>query len=211
MALTGFDPDLVSTSIDKVISAYEELMKALGDDMQTQFVNGMQDKWACNDAQTFFQNFKEADEELITKSNNTFESVVNSMNSAAQAWAESTGSNWGGKSFTRNDKKIDITGIQENIGGVRGVDPEATTVSAKLPTIATSAESALTNAQSAVSNCGFVGGNQEAELINSLGEIKNAISKTSSEISEACKKAIDETAQKYQDLGVKVSDAFAGK
>lgn len=210
MSLTGFDPDLVSSSIDKVQSAYDALIRAIGDDMQTQFVNGMQDKWACNQAIKFFEGFKNTMDSLILSSNNTFESVVSSMNSAASAWAERTESTWGGKSFSRNDKKLDVSVIKENIAGVRGVDPEATAVSAKLSTIANSAIAALSDAQSAVQTCGFIGGSSEAELISSLGKIKTAIEEAVNEISGNCKTAIDNTTQEYTNLEIKVADAFAG-
>ena len=54
MAMTGFNPDEVNSSINSVKSAYEALIRALGDDMQNQFVGGMADKWACRNAQSFF-------------------------------------------------------------------------------------------------------------------------------------------------------------
>lgn len=209
MALTGFDPELVTSSISKIQNAYNELMAAIGTDMQNQFVNGMQDKWACSDAQTFFNNFKTTVDSLITNSNNTFESVVNAMNSAAKAWAEQTGSTWSAKQFSRNDVKMDITGIKENIGGVRGVDLQATAVSDKLPTIAEAAGRALDNSKSAVINCGFVGGTSEADLVNSLEQIKTSINNAVSQISNDCKKAIETTTQNYSTLEVSVSDAFS--
>ena len=210
MALTGFDPDLVSSSIDKVQSAYDELIRAIGDDMQNQFVNGMQDKWACNQAIKFFESFKNTMDSVILQSNNTFESVVQSMNSAANAWAQETESVWPGRQFSRNDKKLDVSIIQENIAGVRGVDPEATAVSSKLTSIAASATNALSNAQSAVQTCGFIGGGSAEQLISSLGRIKASIDDAVTQIAEACKAAIESTTQEYTNLEVKVSDAFAG-
>ena len=58
MALTGFDPSVVNSSINAVKSSYDSLIRALGDDMQNQFIGGMADKWACNQAQTFFNTFR---------------------------------------------------------------------------------------------------------------------------------------------------------
>ncbi len=107
MGLLGFDPELVATSINSVQTAYDSLISAIATEMQTQFVNAMQDKWACNDAQVFFSQFKEVLDKLITESNNTFESVIESMNSAASNWAQNTGSAWSSKTFTRIDKTID--------------------------------------------------------------------------------------------------------
>lgn len=208
--IIGFDPDLVASSINNVQNAYNELLQAIGTDMQTQFVNGMQDKWACKDAQTFFQTFKGVVDTLITDSSNTFQSVVEAMNSAANGWAQQTGSMWSAKQFSRIEKQMDVSGIQENIGGVRGVDPEATSVSAKLPVISNAAVNALSDAQAAVQNCGFIGGSSASNLISSLGKIKANIEEAINQIANDCQKAIEATSQNYSNLEVKISDAFAG-
>lgn len=210
MSLIGFDPDLVVKSIDNVQSAYKELIKAIATDMQGQFVNGMENMWACKEAISFFQTFKSTIDSFITDSNNTFQSVVESMNSAASGWAQQTGTSWSAKQFDRIDKNIDISCIKENIGGVRGVDPDAPDVAAKLTGIASSAVNALTNARSAVQNCGFIGGTSASSLISSLDKIKNSIESAVEQISSDCQQAIEITAQNYGTFEGNVSDAFAG-
>ena len=211
MALTGFNPDEVTTSINSVKQAYENLIKALGDDMQTQFIGGMADKWACNQSQKFFnESFKPAIDSLINSSNQTFESVVNSMNSAAQAWAMETQSQYSTQSFSVISKTMDTSSIMENISGVRGIDLQsASSVASRLTTIAESAKSALTQAQQAVQNCGFIGGNQASNLINSLGVIKNRIDAATQEIATQTKQAIENTVSTYSDTEGKISEAFA--
>lgn len=213
MALTGFDPEIVNSSIRSVKSAYESLIKALGDDMQTQFIGGMSDKWACNHAQSFFNNaFKPAIDSLIQSSNTIFESVVAAMNSAGQAWAAQTESSYSPQSFTAIPKKMDTSVIRENIGGVRGIDlTEALTVAGKLPGIAESAKSALTSAQQAVEQCGFMGGNQAANLINSLGIIKTKVDSATQDITTGAKNAIDTTVQNYSNTEGKISEAFSAE
>lgn len=213
MALTGFDPELVNQSINSVKSAYNELIKALGDDMQNQFIGGMSDKWACNQAQTFFNNaFKPAIDSLISSSNVIFESVVSSMNSAGQGWAEQTGSQYSVQNFSPISKTMDTSIILENINGVRGIDLiEANTVAAKLPMIAESAKQALSKAQQAVQSCGFIGGNQASNLISSLTTIKNKIDSLVQNIVTESKNAIDKTVQAYSNTEGKVAQAFAGK
>ncbi|HIR49085.1 MAG TPA: hypothetical protein IAB35_03815 [Candidatus Faecimonas gallistercoris] len=209
--LTGFNPEEVSQSISSVIRAYEELIKALGDDMQTQFVGGMADKWACNQAKNFFNNaFKPAVDSLISNSNKIFESVVNAMNGGAQRWAADTESSYSPKAFNAINKTIDTSSIAENIGGVRGIDlASANSVSAKLPTIAESAKSALTATVQAVQNCGFIGGDQATNLSNSLNTIKNRIDSATREITTESKQAIDKTIEVYGDTEGQVSEAFA--
>lgn len=213
MALTGFNPDVVSSSINSVKSAYENLIRVLGDEMQNQFVQGMADKWACNQAQSFFNDtFKPAIDGLINKSNLVFESVVNSMNSAGQAWASETNSAYSPQSFSLISKSIDTSVIQENIQGVRGIDLEqASAVASKLSTISENAKSALSNAQQAVQNCGFIGGNQADSLISSLTTIKTNIDSVTEEITSQSRNAIERTIADYSNTEGKISQAFAGE
>ncbi len=213
MALTGFNPEVVNSSINNVKNAYENLIKAIGDDMQRDFIGGMSDKWACNQAQTFFNDaFKPTIDGLIQSSNTIFESIVNSMNSAGQAWASQTDSSYSTQSFSVISKTMDTSVIRENIGGVRGIDLASTEpVAAKLPVIAEAAKNALTNAQQAVQECGSMGGNQASNLINSLGVVKNKIDSAIQEITTASKNAIETTLQSYSNTEGKVSQAFAGE
>lgn len=212
MGLTGFNPSEVQSSIRSVISAYNQLIAAIHDDMQNQFVKGMSDKWACKQAQDFFKEFKKTVDELITKSSTTFKSVVDAMNSAGKAWADNTKSSYTKTSFTEKTTKIDISSIKENINGVRGVDKEqADNVAAKLPIIAKSAATALDNAKRAVGTCGFVGGNQASSLQNSLETIKTNINKAVSDIATAAEKAIKTTSQNYSTTANKISNAFKGE
>ncbi len=211
MALTGFNPSQVRTSINAVIKAYDSLMTALYTNMQNQFVKGMADKWACKEAQTFFGNsFKPAVDSLLTSSDNIFSSVVASMNSAAQAWAERTGTSYSRVSFSPKNVRINTSSIKENIGGVRGIDyANAGTVIAKLKTIESSATSALSQAQRAVQSCGFVGGDQAQSLINSLSTIKSKVSQATKELTDTTQQALKDTVSNYGDLEGKVSQAFS--
>ena len=213
MGLTGFDPSIVNQSISAVKTAYESLIQALGNDMQTKFIGGMSDKWACKEAQTFFNSsFKPAIDSLIVGSNRTFQSVADTMNAAANEWARLTGAAYTPKQFTVTEKSMDTSSILENIGGVRGCDAVAAKeVATQLPQIAESAKSALTAAQQAVQNCGFVGGNQEANLIQSLTQIKTNIDNATQEISTQTKEAINQTADAYQTIEGEISRAFAGQ
>ena len=69
---TGFNPDEVTASINAVKGAYSNLIDALGNQMQTQFVDGMSSQWACTQAQEFYRDaFKPVIDQLITDSNST--------------------------------------------------------------------------------------------------------------------------------------------
>ena len=210
MALTGFDPAVVDATIGKEKEAYQELIRAFGDDMQNQFVAGMADKWACPQAQHFFTNaFKPTIDKLISDTGIQFENVVASVNSAANAWAQQTEASYTPQSFSMINKNIDASVIRENIGGVRGIDLEAArTVASKLSTIVDDANQALTNAVNAAQSSGFIGGTQQAELLNSLGVIKSKMDTAVTKIASETQNAINATIESYADTEGKISEAF---
>lgn len=211
--MTGFDPEIVSSSIKGVISAYNSLSDALITQMQTSFVNAMATKWACKNAQNFFTtSFKPSVDSLITQSNTLFTSVVSAMNSSAIAWATATESTYSPISFETNNTLMDIEGIQESINGVRGIDLEGTPeVVNTLKTIAGNAESALESAVGAVQSCGFIGGDQAANLIASLNTIKSNVNSAVSEITSTVKTAIDQTVTAYGNTKGQIEQAFNGE
>ncbi len=211
MALTGFDPQLVYSSISRVQTAYDSLMQALLNDTQSKFVNPMADAWACNDAIQFFAIAAEAFNSQITGSTSVFQSVVDAMNSAARSWASKTETDYSEKAFSANSGTVDVSCIQENINGVRGIDESAANSAiSQLAVIKSAADTALGQAVSAVSNCGFVGGNQETNLVSSLNKIKSNISTSFGELTDAAKTAMDSTVETYGTIEANVSTAFSG-
>ena len=211
MALTGFDPQLVYSSISRVQSAYDQLMRALLSDTQSKFINPMGDAWACNEAMKFFEAAQTAFNSQIQGSTQVFQSVVDAMNSAARSWATRTETEYSERSFSANNGTVDVSCIKENIGGVRGIDESvATSAVSQLSVIKSAADSALDQAVSAVSNCGFIGGGQESNLVSSLNKIKSNISSSFGELTGSAKTAMDSTIQTYGTIESNVSNAFAG-
>ena len=210
--LTGYNPEEVTMSINAIKGAYEELISILGDRIQNEIVNGMSDKWACSNAQKFFNEaFKPAVDSLIAGVNTTFESVVNAMNEAAQIWASDCGEVYSPVSLSLIIKNIDTSNIFENISGIRGIDlDQASQVAAKLPTIAAEAENAVSKASSAVDSCGFMGGSQAENLKASLNVIKTNISNATNEITSETKAAFESTIATYGNAAGQISQAFAG-
>ncbi len=213
MALTGFDPSIVQTSMNNVIAAANDVMDVLCNKFQAQFVDKMSELWACNDAQNFFRNsVKPAMDNLTNDANNIFVSVINAMRDAGNNWAAETGATFSPPSYTSNRKAVDISSIQENINGVRGIDlSAATTVSSALAIINGAAESALSRAVSAVQSCGFIGGTSAANLLASLNTIKTNINTTFTNCSASLKTAINNTTTNYKDTEGKIAQAFAGQ
>lgn len=210
MAMTGFDPSVVRMSILNVRSGYDTLIKAVKNDAQSKFVDAMVPLWACTDAQTFFNDkVKPAFDAIMKSAATTFESVMNAMNDAAAAWAAATDTPYEKVEFTPFTGELITSGIKENIDGVRGIDGAAATeVIAVLSDIQASAESGLDAAKSAVTNCGFVGGDQAANLSASLDSIKTNISNSVTELTTGANAAMEATIQAYGTIESNVSSAF---
>lgn len=215
MALTGFDPSKVQASINGVKNAYENLNEAICNQMQNNFINGMSDKWASPQAQQYFENtVKPLGDNMITASNQTFESVVTSMDEAAFAWARqgNAESMYSRSSIEINSKKLDVSNIKDNIGGVIGIDLEAATeVVNGLNTIEQNVTSALDQLSQSVNDCGFLGGDQASTLQSTINTIKSTATDAFSTIRATIKQSIDNTVSNYGDTAGKISNAFAGE
>lgn len=216
MALTGFNPQLVKSSIKSVIDAYNDLYDALITVTQQSFVTPMANYWCCKEAVTFFnQAFKPAIDSLQEGAQKTFISVVDSMNSAADSWAKRTGNTdaWSKVSFTPRTQKIDVSAIKDkNAKGEIGIDEvQAVAKAALLVTKSyVKAAAALTKAAAAVTVCGFLGGTQAADLKSALNSIKKAIDETTKDMAEGIKKAVKDSADNYKSTGAIISNAFKG-
>ena len=210
MALSGFNIDEVNACTSVLFSAYDNLYYAVHNDVQNNFINGMADKWACNAAQNFFGNqFKPNMETLIREINATFENIVNSIFSAADLWARETGWEFYPATFQTWDPALDTSRIQENIGGVRGIDLEtANDVVNTLVTVKSNAENEINRAKSAVQNSGFIGGNQQQNLIDSLNRIGSQMNNNIESILNGTKDAINQTVQSYSDTRGAVAQKF---
>ena len=211
--MTGFNPEEVNQTLSGINAAYSELIRAIGTDMQSKFVGGMAQKWACNQAIEFFRDaFQPTCETLISDTNVIFQSVVDSVNSAASSWAASTGTTYNNSSFTPNNFKYDISVVRENIGGVRGIDKaEAQSVVNGLQSIKAAADTALAKAKTAVtSHSAFIGDGQAETLSQALDKIKNNVNNALTEVVAAVDKAIQATIASYEDTAGRVSQAFNG-
>lgn len=216
MALTGFNPEAVNSSVTAVNTAYNELMNTLYTGVQKNFVEAMADKWAAPQAVNAMAEIVNVMNGLCYSGgdsiNTIFESVVSSMNSAATAWADQTGAGYNAVAYNEFGQRFDSGSIQEKgPNNVIGIDLEAAQqVAATLPAVADSVVSALNSAKNAVSASGFIGADQQQALDSSLEEIKGNVSTAFNTIAETAKKAIDSTVAEYGNTGGRVAQAFAG-
>jgi len=210
----GFNPDQVRNAINKQKDAYQDLYDAVITVTQSAVITPMALLWASPEAKKFFTGIvKPAFDDLLKGINQTFKSIVDSMNSAASSWAKQTGASWSPIGFTPRTTQIDVSGIKEKLGnGDIGIDEiEAVAKAMLLNTkVYVKAVAALAKALAGVTVCGFLGGSQASNLRSAIKGVKEAIGDSTQTISEGAIKAIKETASNATSLGAKISDAFKG-
>lgn len=216
--MTGFNPELVSQTIRRVQSAYENTVNAFFDGMQNKFVNRMSEIWACNVAVDFFNTVvKEQVDNIIGDSNRggitmVFNSVVESINSAAITWAGDTQSEYQSQSLNVITKSLDVSNVRENINGIRGIDLEAVQgITSQLSDILSDTTTALNSAIEAVRDSGFVGGAQESNLVDSINVIKRNIESAVEYINSDCQLKVKTTVEQYENTAGRIAQAFAGE
>ncbi len=216
--MTGFNPELVAQTIRRVQSAYENTVNAFFDGMQNKFVNRMSEIWACNVAVDFFNTVvKEQVDNIIGDSNRggitmVFNSVVESINSAAITWAGDTQSEYQSQSLNVITKSLDVSNVRENINGIRGIDLEAVQgITSQLSDILSDTTTALNSAIEAVRDSGFVGGAQESNLVDSINVIKRNIESAVEYINSDCQLKVKTTVEQYENTAGRIAQAFAGE
>ena len=211
---TGFDPDEIRNAIQNVNNSYNDLCNALGSQFQDKFVSFMSQNWACQEAQEFFSNVVEPTMTDLRQNVDTiFESVVTAMDTAAFNWANQTGNTgiYSRSAFDKSSQNIDVSIIRENIDNVRGINDNCMSeAETNLAQVTSDSENALEAAINGVVSSGFIGGDQQANLNNSLNQIKANIENSLNELVNQFKNAVDETIQKYNIAEFKASTAFEG-
>lgn len=220
--MTGFDKAAIHAAIDRVDKAYAKLLTVISDELQSQFVNKIAEVWKDPRAVEFFNHggekyssgVKKVMSEIYLNADTDFRNIVQSINKAAETWAEELGTTYTSVYLqTQIATAIDTTNVEESFaGGKQGmVVPIVKNYIAVLDTIKSDASSAMDSAVSAVENCGFLdaSGFQEKTLIEKLTELKEAINKVMETLSSNIQDAVSETGTEYEDLAGVIN--FSGK
>ena len=157
MSITGTNANEIAASINKVQAAYDSLMAALHDRMQTEFIDQLGEEWASEQAQKYFNNtVKPVMDDMLSASYKTFQNVVETMNGWGNTWAQLHESNWSNIQFNGELKTVTVDCIKLEINGDKGIaEEEANATAANLPSIENDVNSAVSEAESAVHECGF--------------------------------------------------------
>lgn len=210
MAMTGYNPQQVSNSINQFKSAYKAYNDAMNTGLQNRFVKPMENIWGCEEAQNFFRNqYKPAIDALYNSVEKSLSSVVNAMNGAARDWARETESDFTPINHDQVPNAVNVDGIQADLNGVKGADlTEATATVAVLQNIKAEADGALDQANAAVSECGFIGGDQQAAISKTLQDIKKAVADLIESLNNATKNRLDDTVSRYGNTERANTDKF---
>lgn len=212
MAVTGYNPDTVGSAIGSIKASYASVMSALFSKNIASFVNPMGACWGSPQAVTFFTTYKTAIEAMRDDVTKVYQSIVESMNSAANSLARIAGSSWATITLESNSSELSISPIHQNLpDGTIGIDvTQAKTVAGQLDQVLTSVKDGLDIAASAVKNSGFVGGEMQSSLVSSLVKIKDNISEQFSSLKNQVNTAIQDTVDTYTTTSTNVSSAFGG-
>ena len=209
---TGFNPEAARSTLTGVQAAYNEFIQAIGTSVQSKFIGGMSQRWACNSAIEYFRDtFKPSLEAVITDANTRFSKHFEELNDSATKWASQTGSTFNKVNFTPNNFKYDISVIRENINGVRGIDKaDAMNVVRDLQPIKQAAEAALTKASNVIVQYhAFYGEGQDEALVNSINRIKSALNSAFEEQISNIDRFIQKTITDYEDTAGRVAQNFS--
>lgn len=212
MAITGYNPDTVGSAIGSVKASYASIMGALFTKNITSFVNPMGACWGSPQAVTFFTSYKNAIEAMRDDITKVYQSIVDSMNGAANSLAKIAGSSWATITLESSSKMLLISTIKQNLAdGTIGIDvTQAKTVANQLDQVLTAVKNGLDKATSAVKNSGFVGGEMQSSLVSSLSKIETNISNQFSALKDQVNTAIQDTVDTYTATSTSVSSAFGG-
>lgn len=215
MAFIGFNASEVRACADKVKESYNDLMEVIKDKTKSEFVDKVSEQWYFKASYDWFnQSFKPAMEEIFNGVNATFDSVINSVDDAAYHWADLSGNTslYTKSSLSLISATMDVSNIKDNLNGATQMDVEGvnSTLSV-LSTLSSSASNALSSAVTAVNSSGFIGGEQQAKLVNSLNKIKEKIIGVYDEAKEQTKSFASEYGTAATELKTNVENAFSGQ
>ena len=211
--MTGYNEQEVIEATNGIKSGIESYFEATNTRLENDFVRPMEGLWASEDAQSYFEAYDEAVRRQFESDLESLNTIVDHFNSAASKYAAESGASYSPVSFEAPACECDVSGIQIDIAGTRGINrTEAVETAQVLNQIKEEAISALEEIRSSASASGFYGesmAHQEA-IDASIENMKNSITSLTEEMYAAVDQAIQATADKYGDLETEAAAAASG-
>lgn len=201
--MTGYNEQEVIDATNGIKAGIESYFEATNTRLENDFVRPMENLWASEDAQSYFEAYDQAVRGQFESDLSSLNTIVDHFNSAASKYAAESGASYSPVSFDAPTCECDVSGIQIDIAGTRGINrTEAVETANVLNEIKEEAISALEEIRSSASASGFYGeamAHQEA-IDASIESMKNSISNLTEEMYTSVDKAIQATADKYGEL-----------
>ena len=212
--MTGYNEQEVIEATNGIKAGIQSYFEATNTELQNQFVTKMSEKWASEDAVTFFKAYEENVRAQFQSDLESLTSIVDHFNSAAVKYASESGATYSPISFDAPACECDVQGINVVFAdGGRGIyRTEAELIAESLNTIKENAFSALESIKSAASSSGFYGetmSHQEA-INESVENMKNKISNFVEDQLNAFGSAVTATVEKYGNLETEGTNAASG-
>lgn len=177
----GYDREKVRNLINKTQANYDQLFKQLTDGVQSNFIASMKYAWICPDAVKFFEGeFTNAMSTLVTDINNTMRSVSEAINSSCETYAAQAGDTWSRVEINvRPFQNYTIRGVIEEYNSTYGQGGSMQTfedAKSRLNTVKANCKNETSSIANNARESGFIGGDQQTQLINALNTIDQRIS-----------------------------------
>ena len=211
--MTGYNEQEVIDATNGIKTGIQSYFEATNTRLENDFVRPMESLWASEDARAYFESYDEAVRGQFQSDLESLNTIIDHFNSAAAKYASESGASDSPIAFDAPACECDISGIQTDIAGTRGINrEEAVDTAQSLESIKEDAVSALEEIKSAASASGFYGESMShQEAINeSIENMKNSISNLIEEMYSNVADAIQATADKYGDLEAEAAAAASG-
>ncbi len=211
--MTGYNEQEVIEATNGIKTGIENYFQATNTRLENDFVRPMENLWASEDARSYFESYNEAVRGQFQSDLESLHTIIEHFNSAASKYAAESGASYSPVSFDAPTCECDVSGIQIDINGTRGINrTEAVQTAKVLNEIKDEAVSALDAIRNSASASGFYGeANSHQEAINeSIENMKNSISNLIDEMYASVDTAIQATADKYGDLEAEAAAAASG-
>ena len=208
---TGFEAEKVNDSINSLINCYNNLIRITFTEFEDNFIATLATSWASQDAVDAYKTFKQNEDNLNRSIRDSYGNYIKTMNDAGKMWATGTNtSTYRSVLFNPTIEELDSEGLHENIGGNRGVDDAGCEAALSiLQDLSTKAHTILDDTKKSVLDSGFIGGNQQEAINNSIDKIKRKIESNYNEIVVIINKSVRETKERYGSLARTVTSKIS--
>lgn len=205
-----FDIDVVNSCCGSIEDNYYDIYFALHDRVQREFIEQMQDKWACEKAQDFFNNnFKERMESLIVNVNLLYKYIIGTIFDEADTWARNTGWEFYPGTFDTFNQYFDTSCIRNEINGVKGIDLQNTLdVVNVLKSIKADTEYYLKQTRNTVNSSRFIDYNKKSYIIDSINDVQTNMYNSIDGIFQDTDILFRKTVEDYKDTAGEIARSF---